>query len=88
MMTLNTHTIQVAVIGSGLAGSACAGGLQRAGAQVTLFEKAKAVGGHTATRSGGWIDANGTERADMLQSAILRVLGSIITAERGQFLTL
>jgi renalase len=63
MMTLDHDTIQVAVIGSGLAGSACAAGLQRAGAQVTLFEKAKTVGGHTVTRSAGWMDANGTEQS-------------------------
>jgi renalase len=63
MMNLDTNTIQVAVIGSGLAGSACAAGLQRAGAQVTLFEKAATVGGHAATRSAGWMDANGTEQS-------------------------
>ena len=63
MMTLDTNTIQVAVIGSGLAGSACAAGLLRAGAQVTLFEKAKNVGGHSATRHAGWIDASGAEQS-------------------------
>ena len=63
MMPLDTGTIQVAVIGSGLAGSACAAGLQRAGAQVTLFEKAKTVGGHTATGRAGWIDASGAEQS-------------------------
>jgi renalase len=63
MMTLDTNTIHVAVIGSGLAGSACAAGLQRAGVQVTLFEKAKTVGGHTATRCASWIDASGAEQS-------------------------
>jgi renalase len=63
MTNFDTNTIQVAVIGSGLAGSACAAGLQRAGAQVTLFEKAKTVGGHSATRSAGWNDANGAEQS-------------------------
>lgn len=63
MMTFDTDTIQVAVIGSDLAGSACAAGLQRAGAQVTIFEKAKTVGGPAATRSGGWMDANGAEQS-------------------------
>jgi renalase len=63
MMTLGTNTIHVAVIGSGLAGSACAAGLQHAGAQVTLFEKAKTVGGHSATRCAAWIDASGAEQS-------------------------
>jgi renalase len=63
MMNLDTDTIQVAVIGAGLAGSACAAGLRRAGAQVTMFEKAKTVGGHTAARSAGWMDANGAEQS-------------------------
>ena len=60
MVTLDTDTIQVAVIGSGLA---CASGLQCAGARVTLFEKAKTVGGHTATRRAGRIDASGAEQS-------------------------
>lgn len=63
MMTLNTDMIQVAVIGSGLAGSACAAGLQRAGAQVTMFEKAKTVAGQTATQSAAWIDGSGTQQS-------------------------
>jgi renalase len=62
-MTLETGTIQAAVIGSGLAGSACAAGLQRAGAHVTVFEKAQVVGGRTATRRAGWIDASGAEQS-------------------------
>jgi renalase len=63
MMTLDNHTIQVAVIGSGLAGSACAAGLQRAGARVTMFEKATTIGDHVATRVAEWVDAGGTEQA-------------------------
>lgn len=61
-MTPDTGTVQVAVIGSGLAGSACAAGLQRAGAQVTVFEKAQEVGGRAATRRAEWIDASGAEQ--------------------------
>jgi renalase len=62
-MTLETGTVHVAVIGSGLAGSACAAGLRRAGAQVTVFEKAQTVGGRAATRRAGWIDASGAEQS-------------------------
>ena len=62
-MTLKANTIQVAVIGSGLTGSACAASLQRSGAQVTLFEKAPTVGGRTATRHAGWIDARGAKQS-------------------------
>jgi renalase len=62
-MTLDTGSAHVAAIGSGLAGSACAAGLQRAGAQVTVFEKAQEVGGRAATRQAGWIDASGAEQS-------------------------
>lgn len=40
----------VAVIGAGLAGAACARGLQAAGVQVTVFDKSRGVGGRLATR--------------------------------------
>lgn len=49
----------VAVIGSGVAGAACAAGLRRAGLQVTLIEKSAGVGGRMATRRVSWTDANG-----------------------------
>ena len=62
-MTLDTDSIHVAVIGSGLAGAACAAGLQRAGVQVSVFEKSRNVGGRMATRRAGWVDASGAERA-------------------------
>ena len=58
-MTLDTNSIRVAVIGTSLAGAACAAGLQRAGAQVTLFEKSQTVGGRTAAQRVSWIDASG-----------------------------
>jgi renalase len=62
-MTLDTGKAHVAVIGSGLAGSACAAGLQRAGVRVTVFEKAQTIGGRAATRRAGWIDASGAEQS-------------------------
>ena len=62
-MTFDPDSIHVAVIGSGLAGAACAAGLQRAGARVTVFEKSRNVGGRMATRRAGWVDASGAEQS-------------------------
>ena len=62
-MTHDAGPIHVAIIGSGMAGAACAAGLQRAGAQVSLFEKSRNVGGRMATRRAGWIDADGAEQS-------------------------
>lgn len=42
--------MRVAVIGAGVAGLACATELAAAGAQVTVFEKARGPGGRTSTR--------------------------------------
>lgn len=41
---------QVAIVGAGLAGAACAAGLRRHGWQVTVFDKSRGVGGRMATR--------------------------------------
>lgn len=54
---------RVAVVGAGLAGAACAAGLRRRGAQVTVFDKSRNVGGRMATRRARWLDANGVEQA-------------------------
>lgn len=43
-------TPKIAIVGAGLAGLACARRLAAAGAQVTLFEKSRGVGGRCATR--------------------------------------
>lgn len=51
--------VRVAVIGAGLGGAACAAGLIRAGAQVTLFDQSGTVGGRAATRQASWVDAEG-----------------------------
>ena len=42
--------VSVAVVGAGLAGVACARGLQAAGVEVTVFDKSRGVGGRLATR--------------------------------------
>jgi len=61
--TPNPEAMCVAVIGAGLAGCACAAGLARGGAEVTLFEKSRNVGGRMATRRARWLDAQGAEQA-------------------------
>lgn len=62
-MSLGLGAVRVAVIGSGLAGAACAAGLTRGDAEVTLFEKSRNVGGRMATRRAGWVDAAGAEQS-------------------------
>lgn len=62
-MTTSTDATHVAVIGAGIAGAACADGLQRAGYQVTVFDKSRGPGGRMATRHIRWTDAEGTEQA-------------------------
>jgi hypothetical protein len=53
---------RIAVIGAGMAGAACAAGLRRAGADVTVFDKSRGVGGRMATRRAQWADADGLLR--------------------------
>ena len=62
IVTVNQRPVHAAVVGAGLAGSACATGLARGGAQVTLFEKSSNVGGRMATRRARWLDAQGAEQ--------------------------
>lgn len=50
---------RVAVIGAGLAGAACAASLQRAGLDVTLFDKSRGLGGRMATRRARWSRPDG-----------------------------
>lgn len=63
----STHSLsRVAVIGAGLAGAACAQGLRQGGADVTLFEKSRGLGGRMATRRVEWTDTDGsTQRAEL-----------------------
>ena len=49
-MSYRNQRPSIAVIGAGIAGAACAAGLAAAGWQVTLFDKAREVGGRMATR--------------------------------------
>jgi len=52
-MTLDLlATVDIAVIGAGLAGLSCARHLSNAGAKVAIFDKARGVGGRLATRRG------------------------------------
>jgi renalase len=50
-----------AVVGSGLAGAACAEALLADGWAVTVWDKARGPGGRLATRRMGWRDTQGTE---------------------------
>ncbi len=50
MSAPNTRLPAVAVIGTGMAGVACAAGLRSAGLKVVLFDKSRGVGGRLATR--------------------------------------
>lgn len=53
-----TKTVDVAVIGAGLAGLICAQRLQQAGYDVTVIEKSRGLGGRLATRRLNHADAN------------------------------
>lgn len=57
------HPPTVAVVGAGIAGAACAAGLQQAGLTVTLFEKSRGAGGRLATRRAAWTGDDGIEHA-------------------------
>ncbi len=58
-----TATPRIAVVGAGVAGSACAAGLLRAGVDVTVFDKSYGVGGRMATRRANWAGAGGVTGA-------------------------
>jgi len=51
--------LQVAVIGAGIAGAACARALTMAGHQVQIFDKSRGPGGRLATRRLEWVDRQG-----------------------------
>jgi predicted NAD/FAD-dependent oxidoreductase len=55
----------VAVIGAGIAGAACAASLRQAGLRVTVFDKSRGIGGRMATRRAEWAGADGSaQRAE------------------------
>ena len=53
---------RIAIVGAGVAGAACAAGLQRAGFDVTVFDKSRGLGGRMATRRAQWADVDSTLR--------------------------
>ena len=50
---------EIAVVGAGLAGAACAQALLQAGCAVTVFDKSRGPGGRLATRRIAWQDGQG-----------------------------
>ena len=52
---------RVAVVGAGMAGSACARLLADAGIEVELFDKSRGVGGRMSTRRAEWSTTDGAE---------------------------
>ena len=60
--TAGALPVQVAVVGAGVAGAACAHTLAASGASVTVFDKSRGVGGRLSTRRTVWMDASGQER--------------------------
>ena len=66
LMSFLQEPPRVAIVGAGIAGAACAAGLLRAGFDVTVFDKSRAVGGRMATRRVRWIDGEGQERSVQL----------------------
>lgn len=63
-MDRSAPPLRIAVIGTGLAGTAAACGLHEAGHEVTLFDKARGVGGRCATRRTGIARGAGTETVE------------------------
>ena len=62
-VTLDPCSRCVTVIGAGLDGAACVGGLRGAAAQVTWPEKVRSAGGRMAPRRAGWVDASSAKRS-------------------------
>jgi predicted NAD/FAD-dependent oxidoreductase len=56
----------IAVIGAGIAGAACARALSLAGHAVNVFDKSRGPGGRLATRRIDWVDAQGQACTTML----------------------
>jgi renalase len=56
---LKTKRQDIAVIGTGIAGAACAHALSMAGHAVQVFDKSRGPGGRLATRRIEWVDSQG-----------------------------
>ena len=57
---------QIAIMGAGIAGAACAHALTLAGHSVTVFDKSRGPGGRLATRRFQWLDPDGQVRTTRL----------------------
>lgn len=60
---MNRPPDRVAVVGAGVAGSACARFLADAGIEVQLFDKSRGVGGRLSTRRAEWTASNGSKHS-------------------------
>ena len=71
---MSTPGVQrIAVIGSGIAGAACAHALARAGHAVHIFDKARGPGGRLATRRMAWVHADGQSDMTRLDHGCLGI---------------
>ncbi len=60
----------VAVVGAGIAGSACSQVLLRAGHRVQVFDKSRGPGGRMATRTLRWVDGAGSARCSQVNHGV------------------
>ncbi|MCU0921096.1 MAG: NAD(P)-binding protein [Burkholderiaceae bacterium] len=65
-MNSDAPSFNVAVVGAGIAGAACAQQLAAAGCSVQVVDKGRGVGGRLATRRLQWLDAQGLQRTARL----------------------
>ena len=76
-----SNTRHIAVIGAGMAGLACAAALHRVGADVTLFDKSRRVGGRLATRRvDGLLFDHGAQYATSRDPAFTAEMQAMATA--------
>ena len=70
----------VAVVGAGMAGAACAHALSSAGHSVRVFDKARGAGGRLASRRVEWVDRDGQARKTQLDHGAV-----VLTARSANF---
>lgn len=73
-------SLKVAVVGAGVAGTACAEALARSGRSVQLFDKSRGPGGRLARRRVEWVDRQRHVRTTRLDGGAVAV-----TAHSGDF---
>jgi predicted NAD/FAD-dependent oxidoreductase len=61
-MNPGTAPSRIAIIGAGIAGSACAQALAEGGRRVHVLDKSRGPGGRLATRRAGWLGPQGEQR--------------------------